>query len=87
MTADTFSDLERLFPRIAEEFVRRWRTPMFEPFCYKLIVDERGTRKGFPASVFDEILFLYWLDLNLSSFNPQDAFVPLRESFTPIGAR
>jgi hypothetical protein len=73
------SDLERHFPRIAEEFVKRWHTPMFEPFCYQLIVDERGNRKGFPAEVFAEILALYWLDLNLANFNPQSAFVPLSQ--------
>jgi hypothetical protein len=69
------SDLEKSFPRIAEEFVKRWRTPVFEPYCYKLIVDERGSRKGFPAEVFDDILFLYWMDLNLHNFDPHAAFV------------
>jgi hypothetical protein len=80
VTTQHVSELEKHFPRIAEDFVKRWRTPVFEPFCYKLIVDERGTRKGFPADVFEEILFLYWLDLNLINFNLQDAFVPLRET-------
>jgi hypothetical protein len=74
------SELEQHFPRIAEEFVKRWHTPMFEPFCYQLIVDERGNRKGFPAPVFDEILALYWLDLNLTNFDPQTNFIPLSQS-------
>ncbi len=80
MSAAFESELERQFPRIAEEFVRRWRTPVFEPYCYKLIVDERGTRKGFPAAVFDEILTLYWLDLNLATFDPKRASVSLRDN-------
>lgn len=81
MTKDAYlSELEQHFPRIAEEFVKRWHTPMFEPFCYQLIVDERGNRKGFPADVFAEILALYWLDLNLTNFDPQSAFVPLSQS-------
>ena len=53
---------------------------MFEPYCYQLIVDERGSRKGFPAESFAEILTLYWLDLNLTNFNPQSAFVPLSQN-------
>lgn len=69
------SELERQFPRIAEEFVKRWHTPVFEPYCNKLIVDERGVRKGFPQAVFDEILMLYWLDLNLNNFDPQTTFL------------
>ena len=73
------SELEQHFPRITEEFLKRWHTPMFEPFCYQLIVDERGNRKGFPAAVFDEILTLYWLDLNLSNFDPQATFVSLTQ--------
>jgi hypothetical protein len=74
------SELEKLFPRIAQEFMRRWRTPAFEPYCYKLIVDDRGSRKGFPASVFDEILFLYWLDMSLSNFDPRSSFASLDSS-------
>lgn len=81
MTNNTYaSDLELQFPRITEEFVKRWHTPMFEPFCYQLIVDERGNRKGFPAEVFAEILTLYWLDLNLTNFDPQSTFVPLSQN-------
>ncbi len=81
MANDTYlSELERLYPRIAEEFVKRWRTPMFEPYCYQLIVDERGNRKGFPSAVFDEILSLYWLELNLTNFDPQATFVSLTQN-------
>ncbi len=81
MAKDThLSELEKNFPRIVEEFVKRWHTPMFEPYCYQLIVDERGSRKGFPAEAFAEILTLYWLDLNLTNFNPQSAFVPLSQN-------
>ena len=69
------SALEQQLPRIAEEFIKRWHTPVFEPYCNKLIVDERGARKGFPQEVFDEILMLYWLDLNLNSFDPQSTFL------------
>ena len=79
-TNTQISELEQHFPRIAEEFVKRWHTPMFEPFCYQLIVDERGNRKGFPALVFDEILALYWLDLNLTNFDPQSNFIPLSQN-------
>lgn len=80
MTITLPSALEKQFPRIAEEFVRRWHTPTFEPYCYKLIVDERGTRKGFPNEVFEEILLLYWLDLNLTNFDNNAGTVPLRAS-------
>ena len=81
MANDTYlSELERLYPRIAEEFVKRWRTPMFEPYCYQLIVDERGNRKGFPSAVYDENLSLYWLELNLTNFDPQASFVSLTQN-------
>ena len=76
MTDNSYlSALEQQFPRILEEFVKRWHTPVFEPFCNKLIVDERGARKGFPQDVFDEILMLYWLDMNLNNFDPQTTFL------------
>lgn len=55
---DVRSDMESLHPRIIERLTGTWRTPELLQYLKRLIVDERGDRAGFSASVMSELLML-----------------------------
>lgn len=57
----TLSEIENRFPHLARNITLRWGCPAFVAYIYKLIVDDRGGRQGFPTEVLDEILFLHHL--------------------------
>ena len=47
------------FPRIVNALVRRWSTPSFSlAYFEELLVDRRGSRRGFPLPVMLEIAAL-----------------------------
>lgn len=46
------------FPHIAETLSRLWGKDGFDEFLGKLIVDDRGNRKGFSMEAMEELLFL-----------------------------
>ncbi|MDB5805615.1 MAG: hypothetical protein JWN73_2937 [Betaproteobacteria bacterium] len=52
------SDLEEQYAHLAEKMVGIWGTPECVAFLRKLIVDERGSRQGFPFEVMSELLIL-----------------------------
>lgn len=76
------SETEKQFPRVARDLVARWRTKEFEPYTYRLIIDDRGSRKGFPPEVLDELLMLYTMDLMINNFSPEDAIL---DAINPTG--
>lgn len=53
------SDLEKQFPRIAQQITLMWGAPDFPKFLSSLMIDDRGDRKGFPKEVLEEMLFLH----------------------------
>ncbi|MEI7967741.1 MAG: hypothetical protein WCJ69_02035 [Betaproteobacteria bacterium] len=46
------------FPHITAAVLRLWGKDGFEEYLAKLIVDERGNRKGFNMDAMEELLFL-----------------------------
>lgn len=46
------------FPHIAASISKLWGKDGFDEYLGKLIVDERGTRKGFSMDAMEELLFL-----------------------------
>ena len=50
--------LERLYPHICEEIVRRWGGEDIEAYLTNLIVATRHDRQGFPWEVISELIFL-----------------------------
>lgn len=52
-------ELARQFPRIANRLCELWRRPaQCDAYVKKLIVDDRGSRKGFPPAVANELATL-----------------------------
>jgi uncharacterized protein len=52
------SELEKNFPRIAERIVQLWNSFELSSYLDEIMIDDRGTRLGFPPDVASEILFL-----------------------------
>jgi len=52
------SHLEECYPHLLERIVATWRSPESQAYLRKLIVDERGSRQGFPFDVMSELLML-----------------------------
>jgi len=51
--------LARQFPRIANKLCELWKRPaQCDVYLKKLIIDDRGTRKGFPPEVAKELSVL-----------------------------
>jgi hypothetical protein len=50
--------LEESYPHLLERIVATWGEPESVAFLRKLIVDERGSRQGFPFEVMSELLVL-----------------------------
>lgn len=52
-------EMARYFPRVANELAAIWTRPATcEQFLGQLLLDNRGTRKGFPEKVVKEIMVL-----------------------------
>jgi hypothetical protein len=66
------SAIEIHFPRIAQEICTRWLTDAIDPFMDSLLIDNRGDRRGFPAEVQEELMFLSGLRWHLQH---EDKFV------------
>lgn len=53
------SGLEKRYPRVLQQVLARWDSPRdLEDYMRGLVVDDRGTRQGFPPEILKEILFL-----------------------------
>lgn len=50
--------IERRFPHIVHELLKRWHSGDIDAYMDSLLIDTRGNRKGFPADVLDELIFL-----------------------------
>ncbi len=50
--------LEKEFPRILAKIAKIWGTNKANEYFIDLLVDKRGTRKGFPQKIAEEIFFL-----------------------------
>jgi hypothetical protein len=59
MDINSFSELEKQFPRIARNITLLWGFPEFTQFMNKLYIDERGNRQGFPKEVMEELMLLH----------------------------
>ncbi len=59
--------LERDFPRVLMAIQAMWGFPELNSYFYKLTMDERGKRHGFPEEVWDDIHLLW---------NLHQSFVP-----------
>ena len=51
-------ELEKRYGRVLNSIMEVWGGPEAESYFYRLLVDERGGRTGFPAKVAEEIFFL-----------------------------
>jgi hypothetical protein len=61
------------YPHLLQPLCTLWGHPEFERFVTRLIVDERGGRKGFAADVIEELLFLAQLNHEFCpSWGPRD---------------
>jgi hypothetical protein len=56
--AQALSIVEQAFLRIAQGIVGSWGSPKFDDYMQKLLIDERGDRKGFPSEVAEALLRL-----------------------------
>jgi len=52
------SHLENQFPHIAQKLTEKWGTPDVETYLANLMVDQRGSRQGFPSDVAEELMLL-----------------------------
>lgn len=51
--------LESRYPRLLAQILAKWDYPReFEAYVNELVVDQRGTRQGFPQEILREILFV-----------------------------
>ncbi|HSO07333.1 MAG TPA: hypothetical protein VLW45_08830, partial [Pelomicrobium sp.] len=46
------------FPHVVKNLSLEWGYPECEAYIAKLVIDERGNRRGFSMEVMDELLFL-----------------------------
>ncbi|PZP52786.1 MAG: hypothetical protein DI596_13800 [Azospira oryzae] len=46
------------FPHVVQNLILTWGHPECEAYLAKLIIDERGSRRGFPLEAMDELLFM-----------------------------
>ena len=53
------STIEQKFPRIAERLKLLWPSEACALYIATLMVNERGTRQGFPQAVVDDLLMLH----------------------------
>jgi hypothetical protein len=53
---DPWPIIERNFPRIAATIRERWGKRSLDDYFAKLVVDDRGTRQGFPVEVLAAIM-------------------------------
>jgi hypothetical protein len=53
------SEMEKNFPRIVEKIVLMWGANDFTQFLNALMIDDRGSRQGFPPDVVEEMMFLH----------------------------
>jgi hypothetical protein len=53
---DPWPIIERGFPRIAEKIREMWGKRALDDYFAELVVDERGSRQGFPPEVLSAIL-------------------------------
>lgn len=62
--------LERLYPHIAQRLTEAWRSPDRADYMLgELLVDDRDGRHGFPAEVFEELMFISDLNWKRRHFN------------------
>jgi hypothetical protein len=52
------SAIEDSYPHLLERIIATWRQPESAKFLSRLIVDDRGSRQGFPFEVMSELLVL-----------------------------
>lgn len=57
-STQTRSHLENQFPHIAQKLSEKWGTPDAESYLANLMVDQRGSRQGFPSNVAEELMLL-----------------------------
>lgn len=57
-SADARSHLENQFPHIARALTEKWGTPDVQAYLVDLMMDNRGTRKGFPPEVLEELMLI-----------------------------
>ena len=50
--------IEYRFQRIADELTARWRKSEIDAYLNRLLIDDRGNRRGFPDEVLEELMFL-----------------------------
>ena len=55
------SPLEEQFPRLVQEILAFWGTPICFEKLQDLLVDTRGGRHGFPADVYSDLSLLLTL--------------------------
>jgi hypothetical protein len=70
-STDSISEIEKQYPHLAKQLCEHWGGDVFENFANKLIIDDRGDRKGLPREVLEELLFLYRLHLKNTNFDPK----------------
>ncbi|MDD5365947.1 MAG: hypothetical protein PHR30_11450 [Gallionellaceae bacterium] len=74
---ETMSMLEQHFPHIVQGLQTSWIDPVAtDHFLQSILVDDRDGRAGFPAAVFDELMFISDLNWKRRHFNEQGVEFP-----------
>lgn len=69
-THDPRTVVEQRFPHIIQTVVSVWKNPdEADQYLNSLIVDDRDSRSGLPADVFEELIFLSDLNWKRRHFN------------------
>ena len=55
---EPISELEKRFPRIANDLCSLWKGSGIDHYIDGLLLDDRGDRMGFPIEVLDDLMFL-----------------------------
>ncbi len=82
------SELEKRFPRIANELCGLWKSGEIDHYIDGLLLDDRGDRMGFPIEVLDDLMFLAGIRWHLAHLcgTVIDTTVPELFSFTNSSA-
>ena len=80
--------LEAQFPRVVEKIAELWNSPKKISACFEeLLIDQRGTRKGFSSEVAREIFKLSIVSQNLWAQQEEKATVWVNKEQTAVSKR
>lgn len=70
--AHALSIVQQNYARIAQSISQMWGTEQFDGYIEKLLIDDRGSRQGFPPAVAEALLRLSRLHVERFGFGAVD---------------